>query len=153
MEYIINIRPALYNKGYRITGQRQQIIRILDKATDHQSAYKIYEELRKMNHRVSIATIYRTLDLLVELNFVRRIDRHKQPSVYELADPGKGPTVKVHLICRKCNQVQDISSSLSVMFNDLVGKAQLYHEFSIEPQAISLRGLCAKCRVESARGN
>lgn len=56
--------------GLKMTGQRRVILKVLDEAVDHPSVEDVYERARKIDDSVSIATVYRTLGLLDELDLV-----------------------------------------------------------------------------------
>lgn len=70
--------------GLKMTGQRRVILRVLDESSDHPSVEDVYERAKKMDDSVSIATVYRTLSLLDELNLVIRHEFQEGYSRYEV---------------------------------------------------------------------
>ena len=60
--------------GIRVTGQRRVILQLLGEAADHPSVEVMHQRAREIDPRISIATVYRTLDLLEQLNLVRKHD-------------------------------------------------------------------------------
>ncbi len=70
--------------GLKMTGQRRVILRVLGSAEDHPSVEDVYERARKIDESISIATVYRTLSLLDELDIVVRHEFQEGYSRYEL---------------------------------------------------------------------
>lgn len=58
--------------GLKMTGQRRVILKVLGEAADHPSVEDVYERAKTIDSTISIATVYRTLGLLDELNLVIR---------------------------------------------------------------------------------
>jgi Fur family transcriptional regulator, ferric uptake regulator len=58
--------------GLKMTGQRRVILKVLGTSEDHPSVEAVYERSRKIDPSISIATVYRTLSLLDEMNLVLR---------------------------------------------------------------------------------
>ena len=56
--------------GLKMTEQRRVILKVLDTSTDHPSVEDVYDREKTMDDSVSIATVYRTLSLLDELDLV-----------------------------------------------------------------------------------
>jgi Fur family ferric uptake transcriptional regulator len=70
--------------GLKMTGQRKVILQVLGTAEDHPSVETVYERSKKIDSTISIATVYRTLNLLDEMNLVIRHAFHNGSSRYEL---------------------------------------------------------------------
>jgi len=70
--------------GLKMTGQRKAILKVLDSSEDHPSVEAVYERARKIDDSISIATVYRTLSLLDELDLVIRHEFQEGYSRYEL---------------------------------------------------------------------
>ena len=68
-----------------MTGQRKVILRVLDKASDHPSVEDVYDRAKKIDSSVSIATVYRTMNLLDEMGLVVRHEFKEKFSRYEVA--------------------------------------------------------------------
>jgi Fur family ferric uptake transcriptional regulator len=60
--------------GLKMTGQRRTILQVLNEAGDHPSVEDIYERAKTLDPSISMATVYRTLNLLDELNLVVKHD-------------------------------------------------------------------------------
>jgi len=61
-------------KGMKMTGQRRIIARVLSEAVDHPDVEEVYRRASKLNSKISIATVYRTLRLFEEAGFLERHD-------------------------------------------------------------------------------
>lgn len=70
--------------GLRMTGQRKVILQVLGSSEDHPSVEDVYERAKKLDDSISIATVYRTLSLLDELDLVIRHEFQEGYSRYEL---------------------------------------------------------------------
>lgn len=70
--------------GLKMTGQRRTILGILDNAADHPSVEEVYERARAADPSISMATVYRTLNLLDELQLVVRHEFKENFARYEL---------------------------------------------------------------------
>ena len=70
--------------GLKMTGPRKVILKVLGDAEDHPSVEDVYERARKVDDSISIATVYRTLSLLDELDLVIRHEFQEGYSRYEV---------------------------------------------------------------------
>ena len=70
--------------GLKMTGQRKVILQVLSKAEDHPSVEDVYDRAKKVDKSISIATVYRTLGLLDELDLVIRHEFQEGYSRYEV---------------------------------------------------------------------
>lgn len=69
--------------GLKMTGQRKTILHVLDEAADHPAVETVYERARTVDPTISMATVYRTLNLLDELNLVVRHEFNENFARYE----------------------------------------------------------------------
>ena len=83
MENVELLVEALKKEGLRFTEQRKSIWDEITSSDDHREAEDIFLSLRKKNINVSRATVYRTIDVLVKNNLVRKLDIGDAPSKYE----------------------------------------------------------------------
>lgn len=70
--------------GLKMTGQRKVILQVLEDATDHPSVESVYERAKEIDDSISIATVYRTLSLLDEMDLVIRHEFQEGYSRYEV---------------------------------------------------------------------
>jgi len=131
------IATALRTKGYKATPQRIAICRFATNSREHPTAGRIYKEVRKRYPTVSLATVYKTIDIL-----------KKQHLVQELALP-HGETrfdsnTKAHLnlVCVKCGGVFDYDSTA---IKDAVEEAAEAARFNVTDHSLALYGRCHQC--------
>ncbi len=79
-----NLEQKCVDAGLKMTGQRRTILRVLSESTDHPSVEMVYERAREADSSISIATVYRTLNLLDDLNLVQRHDFNEPHSRFEV---------------------------------------------------------------------
>jgi len=72
------------NAGMKMTGQRRVILEVLSSSEDHPSVETVYQRARDIDASISIATVYRTLSLLDEMNLVQRHDFNENYSRFEV---------------------------------------------------------------------
>jgi Fur family transcriptional regulator, ferric uptake regulator len=94
---------SLRKQGYRVTPQRETLIRIFQESGDkHLSAEDVFEILQTKEEKISLATTYRTLRMLVQMNILRELDFAETHKHYELIDENSPP--HHHIICLNCNK-------------------------------------------------
>jgi Fur family ferric uptake transcriptional regulator len=133
----------LRRRGYRITPQREMIIEAVAHRSGHTSAEEVYTQVHARTKSVNLATIYRTLDLLVEEGLASRSNLTDGQAVY--AAKNHGP--HIHLICRHCGTVWAAEHSLTEC---LAENLQRQYGFKADLSHLSLTGLCAACEEKLA---
>ncbi|HHS98517.1 MAG TPA: transcriptional repressor [Chloroflexi bacterium] len=136
---------ALRRRGYRITPQREMIVRAIAHSGRHMTAEEVLEEIREQTRSINLATVYRTLDLLVEEGLASRADLGGGRVVYATARHGP----HVHLVCRHCGRVIDADIA---SFDPLFKEIEARYGFTCHPQHFALYGLCEDCRAREERG-
>ena len=69
--------------GLKMTGPRKVILKVLNDAEDHPSVETVYERAKALDSSISIATVYRTLNMLDELDLVTKHEFNESFSRYE----------------------------------------------------------------------
>ena len=134
--------------GYRLTIPRQAILDVLSRTSKHLSAEDIYLEVHKVYPGVGLTTVYRTLELLVQMGLVFKFDFGDGRSRYELAE---GPHTQHHhhLVCTNCGRIIDyrefIDEEVRVLKQAEETLSKKYN-FRIETHQIHFLGLCSKCK-------
>jgi Fur family ferric uptake transcriptional regulator len=125
--------------GYRITGPRRAVIQAMLDDEGYSSPHQIHERARRHCPTVGLVTVYRTLDLLAEMGFVRRIHTEDGCHGYAAASNGHHH----HLICRRCGATVEFAGCDLSAFLARVGQETGYE---IEGHLLELVGICAACR-------
>ncbi|MCL7454370.1 MAG: transcriptional repressor [Anaerolineae bacterium] len=133
------ILRQLSQAGYRITQPRRAVVRALLEDDGYSNAAKVHERARLYCPGVGLVTIYRTLDLLSEAGFLRRI--HSQDGCHGYAPIQRGH--RHHLICRRCGAAVEFKGCDLVPFLDRVSDETGYR---IEEHLLELIGLCSTCQ-------
>ncbi len=131
---------ALKESNFRLTPQRVELVRIIAVSEGHPSASQLYAQIKNLFPTTSLATVYKTLTLLKELDQVYEVDLHDDAH-YD----GNRPQPHPHLICMKCNRIVDGDVPLD---QQSLSRLEKETGFKILRQQISLFGLCADCKGE-----
>jgi len=117
------------------------ILEVLHRTPGHNTAEEIYSRVQALSSRVDIATLYRTLELLQELEFINVIDVGAQGHRYELV--GVNPP-HPHLVCYSCGRILDLDPEDLLSLADCLDKD---HDFGAEVNRLAIPGCCATCRA------
>ena len=130
----------LKTKGARLTPGRGLILDAVFANHGHFDVEELYEQLKRAGGKVSRATLYRTLPLLVECGLVRPAMRTGETTRYEHI---WGHPRHMHIVCRLCGRV--IEEELGELGKTLqeLGRKHRYH---VEEITVNVRGVCAHCR-------
>lgn len=138
--------------GYRITIAREAIFEILSKTNAHLSADDIYMKIRPTIPHIGLATVYRTLEVLTQMNVVHKLAFGDGRARYELAEGLKGGSHHHHLVCTQCNRIIDYTdfADEEVTLLQRVEKALAEkHPFKIARHLIQFYGVCHECQKKS----
>jgi Fur family ferric uptake transcriptional regulator len=136
-------RAALQANHLPFTHQREAVARALFESGGRLSADEVTERLRAAGHRVGKATVYRTLNLLVEVGLAAEHDFDEGFKRYETQIGGAHHD---HLICTGCGEVvQFHRSELDGLQRDIASA----HRFHVLTRQLKLYGLCAACDAET----
>ncbi len=134
-----NRRAALNAAGKRVTSQRTLILEIIQKGRGHLDADEIYRQASSKRSRLSLSTVYRTLQTLKELGLVDELHFDEAHHHYE-----EKPSIEHHhLVCNRCGQVIEFEYPLSRYIKKNVTVAK---DFEIIDTEIRVTGYCPKCR-------
>ena len=143
------LKNRLYEAGFRLTHPRELIIHILRDTEEHLSAEDIYVKALKKNPSIGLTTVYRTLDLFIQIGVVQRFDFGDGKARYELS---KSPLKKEHhhhLICIKCKNIIDYTDFLKEeleLMTKTEKKLSKKHGFHITHHVVDFYGYCEKCQ-------
>ena len=138
----IDLRAIIKQEGLRYTTQREAVWRELQSSDSHRDAESIYFTLRGRGINISRATVYRTIEILVKYNLVRKLDLGDGRSRFE-SKLGSGH--HDHLICTKCGRIDEF-------VNDEVEELQksiaVENNYVLSNHIHQLFGLCENCQNE-----
>lgn len=141
----------LLQRGQRQTPERFRVLEEIYAADDHVDADELYLRLKQAGARVSRATVYNTLELLLECDLVVRHQFGKNQAKYERAFSYRQHD---HLICIDCNELFEFCDPRLQSIQEMVSEI---FKFDIKHHSLNMYGHCQRdaCpnrRVESVAG-
>jgi Fur family ferric uptake transcriptional regulator len=125
--------------GCRVTQPRRAVIRALLEDEGHSSPAEVHARAKVHCPSVGLVTVYRTLDLLTQMGFVRRIHADDGCHGYAISTNGH----RHHLICRDCGATVEFEGCDLTSFLARVSQETGY---TIEDHLLELVGICAMCQ-------
>jgi Fur family peroxide stress response transcriptional regulator len=134
----VSIIDTLRKKGYKATTQRIAVCRFALNSREHPSAQKIYAEVKKVHPTVSLATVYKTLQILKEQDLMQELDLPESKARFDsYMDP------HINIVCLQCGNIQDSSDTIA---REMVERVTTKADFTRTGQRIDIYGLCKTCR-------
>ncbi len=142
-EEMIIVERLLSEKKFKMTGVRQMVIQFFLNHRGHYKPENIYQHLRKQ--QMSLASLYRTLDVLKQINFIREISLNNI-NYYELL-MFSSKQLHIHFYCNQCQRVIDYHNETinELMLQQSILLEKNYHD-DIQNFEIVLNGLCHRCK-------
>ena len=142
MSHCDTFLDKLRQLGYRITPQREMIVDAIAHSDCHMTAEKIFSIIHMRSKALNLATVYRTLDLLVDIGLVGRVDLGNGRTMY--TSDQHGP--HLHLLCRQCGGVIGADSSL---LESIEEQLHTSYGFTADSHHLCVSGLCKSCQTPS----
>ena len=131
------VRPA----GGKRSGKRDFIVDVFLRQEGHLSADDLVDLIRNEDHRISRATVYRTLQWMMEAGIATKVDFGEGRSRFEQAY--RHPR-HFHLICKTCNQsFEFLSSDIEALMEEVA----LARNFDSKQSVVQIYGTCEDCRT------
>jgi Fe2+ or Zn2+ uptake regulation protein len=125
--------------GYRITQPRRAVIRALLEDQGYSSPAEVWQRARSHYPTVGLVTVYRTLELLMQLGFVRRIHTDDGCHGYTTSSHGHHH----HVVCRRCGATIEFEGC---DLSPLLARVSQRTGYLVEDHLLELVGLCATCQ-------
>jgi len=122
----------------KVTPQRIAIYEVLVNSNEHPSAEMIYKKLSHEFPTMSLATVYKSLDVFKKAGLVQELNVGEYSFRYD----GK-TTSHPHIICTECHKVEDINDNI---FADLLDKISDFTQYNVEKQQLYFYGKCPQCK-------
>jgi len=143
-----SIITALRRHGYKLTPQRRAVVHVITTSQDHLTPAAIFEKVKQHYPGIGLVTVYRTLKLLTELNFICELHTTDNFPSYTAGTPQHHH----HLVCSGCGKVVDFPSPRLIEHEvaELEGRLSRDNGFRIDKHLLEFTGLCEPCqRAES----
>ena len=132
----------LHKDGKRLTPQRLKVLNLFETigAGNHLSAEEVHEKLVKSSSKVSLATIYRTLKLLVQMGLLHELELSEGGHRYELLSNETAD--HHHLICIRCGRTEEFENDEVLKAGKLAAKV---NGFKLIESSLNVRAICPNC--------
>lgn len=130
--------------GLRATKQRALILDIIRRGKGHLDADEVYQQAREKLPRLSLSTVYRTLQRFKKLGLIQELHFNEEHHHYEM----KPAAEQHHLSCLGCGKIIEFNYPLSRYINRRIPEAK---GFEITETEVRMAGYCAECRRKKRR--
>ena len=113
MELSNTVSDKLKKKGYKFTPQRRAILEVIyGNPGNHLTSEEIYDLVKVKSPEIGLATVYRTVQLLVELDILSKLNLDDGFVRYELDTHDEDEHHHHHLICTECGKILEVKEDL-----------------------------------------
>ena len=138
-------KKRLKEKGLKVTNQRLVVLETLETSSNqHLTAEQIFDLVKADNPEIGLATVYRTIQVLLELHLIDRVNFDDGSERYEIVRMGtKGARHHHHhLICINCGKVFEFEEDMMEGLETEIEKKTGFHVIDHE---VKLYGYCKEC--------
>lgn len=135
------ITTLLREKGFKVTPQRLAIYNMLAGTKTHPNAEMIYRELQPSYPTMSLATVYKTMDILAQLGLVQILNAGEDSFRYD-ANTESHP----HIRCQQCGRVDDLENIDDQSF---LAKVREQTAYRITDRQFYFYGICPMCQKKT----
>ena len=136
-----NITDLLRSNGFKVTPQRLAVYEALANTKEHPNAEMSFNGLQATYPTMSLATVYKTIDILHEIGLVQILNAGEDSFRYD-ADVSE----HAHIRCVECGRVDDVFDLDTAKFNDQI---QQNTKYRLVGQQFYFYGICADCQKSS----
>lgn len=136
-EFEASIIKALRRNGYKATPQRIAIGRFALCDRSHPTVQRIFSEVNKVHPTVSLATVYKTLQILKEVGLIRELSLPQDQTRF---DSDMKP--HINLVCLQCGDIKDLDEP---SLRGIIAKVSAAEKFSATGQRFDIYGICQGC--------
>lgn len=133
---MFNSSILLKEYNLKVTPQRVAIVDELYKH-GHMNVDDLYKNLLEKFPSISLATIYKNINAMVEKIFLNEVKIPETKSVYELIKEEHS-----HLVCSSCGKIEDIMIDTSILQSSLSKQSS----FKVESSEVIFTGVCENCQ-------
>ena len=135
----MNYKNLLRESGLKVTPQRLGILSLMEH-NGHMSVDDLYEEIKKLFPSISLATMYKNINAMMNSSTIIEVKIPKQKSRFEIVKEKHG-----HLLCQQCGDFSDIK----VDFEKIVRDIEMKSRYKLFETNLVLSGICPLCQHSS----
>ncbi len=128
----------LRDAGYKITPPRLAVLEVIEQEGEHLDPAQILRRAQSIHPAIGRATVYRTLELLTQLNIVRPIYVGEHGPTYIRAEGGHH-----HIVCSTCGIIIDFDQCMA---GDMMRDLSDRFGFQIQSHLLEFYGTCVNCQ-------
>jgi Fe2+ or Zn2+ uptake regulation protein len=136
-EIELKLITSLREKGYKMTPQRLEIIKLLSQDRSHPGAMDILRRVRKNAPQISMSTVYYTLDLLKKEGLIQELEFYDRDNRYDV-----NVFNHINLICKMCEKIEDFTEEVPFSSEIIEGQTG----FRPVGMRFEYYGYCRKCQ-------
>ena len=133
---LTGIAGILRKNTYKMTPQRRAVLEVITGSHDHLTPQAIYRRVQKKYPAIGLVTIYRTLEILADLNLVCRVHAEDNCRSYLMRRPNGHHH---HMVCKSCGEVIDITGC---NLDELEQRLSRETGFKIDGHLLEFNGHC-----------
>jgi Fur family ferric uptake transcriptional regulator len=137
---------ALDAAGYRITSPRRSLADLVIDLDGHFTASELASAGRQRGLRIGRATLFRALEVMIELGVVERLDLPSGEHAYVVC----APSHHHHVVCSHCGRTAEAEDE---GLAEAVRRIERQSGFRIDSHRLEMFGLCRRCQGEPAAGH
>ncbi len=138
---VTDLAILLRERGYKVTPQRLAVYEMLSATDTHPSAEMLFRRLLPRHPAMSLATVYKTIDILKSVGVVASINVGEDSFRYEIISHDHP-----HLVCTVCHRVENADW---LDCGDFAESLQKSRNFTLHMQRFYFYGICAACTQNS----
>lgn len=139
------LKEKLRSDGYRLTPQRVALLRLLSASDEHPQASVLHKQIKDKFPTTSLATVYKTLRVLQELEEVLELGFSDDDNRYD----GRRPYPHPHLVCVRCRKISDLGMDL---LQDVEQEVTQLSDYEIVGHRLDVYGICPDCQAKEHDG-
>lgn len=135
-------QKILIQAGYRISKPRKQVMQLLESTQTPQTALAIYQQLKAQGARLSLVSVYRTLELFVSLGLISMVYEPEGSLGYVPASAGHHH----YILCQVCHRAVEFAGTEDLA--GLIYQVENQTQFLVSDHLLQFFGICPKCQNE-----
>ena len=139
---VVPLLSALERSDYRMTGPRRVVAALVADQPGHFAAADLVDAAAAQDLGIGRATIFRTLDVMLELGLVERLDLPTGEHAYVACEPSHHH----HIVCSGCGRSEDVDDS---GLRPVVREVARQTGFRVDAHRLELFGMCPDCRART----